>query len=299
MTGPQFPIYIVSKGRAAFTSRLTARCLDEMGVPFRVVVEIQEREAYASAVGAERVLVLDPGYQETYDTFDQLGASKSRGPGPARNFVWDHAVAEGHAWHWVMDDNLRYFFRLNHNSKVLLGDGTCFRAMEDFVLRYSNVAMAGPQYEMFCPRKKKWPPFVINTRIYSCNLIRCDTGFRWRGRYNEDTDLSLRMLKAGWCTIQFNAFLQHKIRTQNLAGGNTDAFYAKEGTVEKSRMLAQMHPDVARLKHRYSRDHHYVDYTGFRQVPILKPGLEIAAGVDNYGMAIEDRPGARAVRRKV
>jgi len=44
-------------------------------------------------------------------------------------------------------------------------------------------------------------------------LIRNDVPYRWRGRYNEDTDLSLRMLKDRWCTIQFNAFLQGKAAT--------------------------------------------------------------------------------------
>ncbi len=79
---------------------------------------------------------------------------------------------------------------------------------KDFVLRYENIAMAGPNYFMFAPRKRKHPPFSLNTRIYSCNLIRNDLPFRWRARYNEDTDLSLRMLKAGWCTVLFYVFLK-------------------------------------------------------------------------------------------
>jgi hypothetical protein len=88
--------------------------------------------------------------------------------------------------------------------------------MEEFVLRYKNIAMAGPQYWMFAPSRAKLPPFVVGTRIYSCNLIRNDVPFRWRGRYNEDTDLSLRVLKDGLCTIQFNAFLCGKITTQRI-----------------------------------------------------------------------------------
>ena len=64
---------------------------------------------------------------------------------------------------------------------------------------------------MFVPRKSAdLPPFKANTRIYSCILIDNALPFRWRGRYNEDTDLSLRVLKAGLCTIQFNAFLRRR-----------------------------------------------------------------------------------------
>ena len=114
------------------------------------------------------------------------------------------------------------------------------------------------------------PPFVVGTRIYSCNLIRNDTPFRWRGRYNEDTDLSLRMLKAGWQTVQFNAFLQYKVTTQTIGGGNTEAFYAEEGTMPKSQMLVDMHPDVARVVWRFGRWHHHVDYRRFKTIPLIK-----------------------------
>jgi hypothetical protein len=264
---PQFPLYIVSKGRA--DSRLTSRALEEMGVPYYIVVEEQERDDYAAVIAESKILVLDKAYQRDYDTFDRLGDTKSKGPGPARNFAWAHSISLGAAWHWVMDDNIKLFARLHQNLKVPIRDGTGFRVMEDFCLRYRNIAMAGPNYWMFASRKSKVPPFVVNTRIYSCNLIRNDVPMRWRGRYNEDTDLSLRMLKAGWATVQFNAFLQWKMPTQQLKGGNTAEFYAKEGTLPKSAMLAAMHPDVARVVERYGRVHHHVDYRPYRNNPLI------------------------------
>ncbi|MDB5243798.1 MAG: hypothetical protein JWP57_4424 [Spirosoma sp.] len=283
---PRFPLYIVSKGRA--DSRLTSRYLEDMGVPYHIVVERQELEAYAAVIDRRKILVLDPAYQRDYNTCDQLGDTKSKGPGPARNFVWDHAIASGAEWHWVMDDNIRGFFRLNRNLKVPVTDGTIFRCMEDFVLRYRNVAMAGPQYFMFAPRKKAWPPFVLNTRIYSCNLIRNDVPFRWRGRYNEDTDLSLMMLKAGLCTVQFNAFLQYKMPTQTVKGGNHADFYAKDGTLPKSQMQVRLHPDVSKLVWKFGRWHHHVDYSQFRRnVPLLRSDAKIQPGVNNYGMQLQ------------
>jgi len=124
--------------------------------------------------------------------------------------------------------------------------------------------MAGPNYEMFVCRREPVPAIVFNTRIYSCNLILNAAPFRWRGRYNEDTILSLDMLSAGWCTVQFNAFLQNKLVTQRVKGGNTDEFYAKEGTSPKSQMLVDVYPQHARLMWRFNRHHHYVDYRPFR-----------------------------------
>lgn len=282
---PRYPVYIPSKGR--WESRITMRHLDAMRVPYFVIVEEQEFGAYASVIDRSRLLVLPPRYQAEYETCDDLGDTKSRGPGPARNFAWDHAVSIGASWHWVCDDNIAGWFRLNRNMKIPVADGTSFRCMEDFTLRYRNIAMAGPNYFKFASRKSKMAPFAMNTRLYSCILIRNDIPFRWRCRYNEDTDLSLRVLKSGLCTVQFNAFLQDKTTTQRVAGGNTAEFYQHEGTLPKSRMLVEMHPDVTKVVWRFGRWHHHVDYSRFKaNKPILRPDAVIPAGTDNYGMRL-------------
>jgi len=195
-----------------------------------------------------------------------------------------------------MDDNISGFYRFNFNLKTPAATSAIFAAMEDFSERYENVAMAGPNYFMFVTRKSgRIPAFVLNTRIYSCNLIRTAIPFRWRGRYNEDTDLSLRILKAGWATVQFNAFLQYKMPTQSVPGGNTTELYG-DGTLTKSRMIADMHPDVARVVERFGRWHHYVDYSRWSDVRLRRaPGVEVAEGVNNYGMELQQRVGDRWV----
>lgn len=284
---PRFPLYIVSKGR--WESRLTAIALERMGVDYYMVVEDSEYDEYAKVIGGT-LLVLDRQYQIDYDTFDSLGDSKSKGPGAARNFAWAHSMENGHDWHWVMDDNIYFFLRLQNNLKIQLETGTGFRVMEDFVLRYENVAMAGPNYEHFVVRKIRNKPLVLNTRIYSCNLIRNDVPFRWRGRYNEDTDLSLRMLKDGWCTIQFNAFLQKKAATQTVPGGCSAEFYDNEGTKAKSMMQVKMHPDVSKLVWKFGRWHHQVSYLPFQRTKlILKSGVTIPDTSDNYGLELVNR----------
>jgi hypothetical protein len=62
----------------------------------------------------------------------------------------------------------------------------------------------------------------------------------------------------------FNCLLQNKIVTQALKGGNTAEFYASEGTYNKSLMLQAVHPDVAKVKWKYNRWHHEVDYKPFK-----------------------------------
>ena len=301
---PQFPLYIPSKGRHEYM--ITSKQLSLMGVKHYVVVEPQQVSDYEKAVREMKllttVLPLDMSYKDKYELCDGFGLTKSTGPGPARNFAWEHSISNGYKWHWVMDDNIRSFRRLNNNEKVKCESPAFWKAMEDFCLRYTNVGMAGPNYYMFAPARTKQPPFITNTRIYSCNLIRNDIPFRWRGRYNEDTIISLDMLKAGWCTIQFNAFLQEKMPTQVVKGGNTEEFYHKEGTVQKgqkyadtgtiakSKMQVAVHPDVSKLVWKFNRWHHSVDYTPFKNQKLIKKSdINISNTVNNYGMGLKQR----------
>lgn len=273
---PKYPIYIISKGR--WESRLTSKALEKSNIPYRIVVEPQEFNNYASVINPKKILTLP---------FSNLG----KGSIPARNWVWQHSIEEGHARHWIMDDNIRDFYRLTNNLKIRITSGTIFAAAESFVDRYSNVPMAGLQYSMFAPRKYKRPPYILNTRIYSCILLSNSLPHRWRGRYNEDTDLSLRILKDGYCTILFYAFLCDKTATMKMKGGNTDELYvqntSRDGRYDMARSLQLQHPDIVRITRKWGRWQHYVDYSGFKKNKLIKlKNLNIKNGIDNFGMKI-------------
>lgn len=280
---PQFPIYVVTKGR--WDSRLTVKALERMRVPFHLIVEREEYEEYAKVVHPDKILVTPDKYNEEYDVFWEDDDPRL-GPGAARNFAWEHSMERGFSHHWVMDDNLHAFHRLNRNYKGQVSSGTIFKIMEDFVLRYDNIAISGPNYYSFVKATDGVAPYVKNTRIYSCLLIRNDIPYRWRGRYNEDTDLSLRVLKDGWATLQFNAFLQGKVTTQRMGGGNHEQFYSQDGTYLKSKMLEDMHPDVAKVVWRFNRHHHHVDYKPFKKNPLGKREEWAGEEINNYGMDI-------------
>lgn len=273
---PEYPVYIISKGR--HESRLTSKALEEIGVPYRIVIEPQEYEQYKTVIDSHKILVLP---------FSNLG----QGSIPARNWVWEHSIKSGYNRHWILDDNIKRFFRFNKNLKVPVSDGTIFKAAEDFSDRYSNVGISGLNYFMFAPRKEKKPPITINTRIYSCILIKNDIPYRWRGRYNEDTDLSLRALKDGWCTILFNAFLAEKSVTMTMKGGNTDELYKQntefDGRLEMAKHLYLQHPDVTKIVRKWGRWQHLVNYKPFKKNRLIKKeGLEIPTGINNYGMVL-------------
>lgn len=275
---PHNPLYVISKGR--WESRLTSKALEEIKVPYSIVIEPQEYDQYASVIDPSKILVLP---------FSNLG----QGSIPARNWVWEHSISIGANKHWILDDNISAFFRLNRNLKVLVASGTIFRCAEDFVDRYENVAISGFNYFMFAPRKDKQPPFRLNTRIYSCLLIRNDIPYRWRGRYNEDTDLSIRALKDGWCTILFQAFLCEKAKTMTMKGGNTDELYKRsenkedDGRYKMAKSLQDQHPDITEITWKWDRWQHQVDYSGFKKNKLKRrQGIVIPNGVNNYGMVL-------------
>jgi hypothetical protein len=270
---PKYPIYIISKGR--WHRRLTSKALESMNVEYKIVIEPQEYDQYAEVIDPDKILVLP---------FSNLG----QGSIPARNWVWEHSMSIGAERHWIMDDNITVFYRLNRNLKVRLTSGTIFRCSEDFVDRYENVGISGFNYEMFIFRKGTYPPFYLNTRIYSCILIKNDIPYRWRGRYNEDTDLSLRALKDGWCTVLFNAFLADKMGTMRMSGGNTDELYIDDGRLDMAKSLQKQHPDVVKVTRKWNRWQHDVNYKPFRHNRLIrKSGVEIPNGINEYGLVLE------------
>ena len=297
LTQPKYPVYIVSKGRS--DTMLTSRTFAKMQMHHYIIIEPQDHEKYTEALEKFNI---NPYATLLVAPFSNHGD----GPGRARNWAWDHSITLGAKRHWVFDDNIKDFYRLHRGARYRIMTGSIFNAMEDFVDRYTNVMIAGPNYYFFCAPGQFYPPYVANTRIYSALLIQNDCKHRWRGRYNEDTDLSLRVLKDGDCTVQFNAFLQGKLGTQILKGGNTEEFYHKEGdtekekwrqgnmnptgTVNKSKMLYEMHPDVTTLVWKYGRAHHHVNYNGFmkRNKLKLREGLELKDESNEYEITFTD-----------
>jgi hypothetical protein len=274
---PKYPIFIPSKGR--WESRLTVRALENLGVPYKIVIEPQEYNNYAKVIDKRNILLL-PWSKPNSNT--KLVK--------ARCWIKEYSISVGAERHWQLDDNIYQFYRLNNNLKVPVGSGTIFRVAEDFTDRFENIAISGFNYFMFASRKEKITPFYLNTRVYSCSLINNKIPHLWRGIYNDDTDICLRVLKDGWCTILFNAFLCEKATTMTIKGGNTN-IYKKDknfdGRLLMAQSLVEQHPDVARVSFKWGRYQHHVDYSKFRKNKlILKSGLEIPDRINNYGMKL-------------
>lgn len=310
-TCPKYPVYIISKNR--HESMYTSRALTMMKVPHYIAIEPQNEEQYIQALKNFKL--------EEFATLRILPFSNhGLGPGVARNWCWEDSIQLGAERHWVMDDNIQYFARLYKNTKIRVGSGLIFKLAEDFCDRFENVKQAGLQYTMFSPAGEKRNPVSFNTRIYSCILLSNDIPHRWRGRYNEDTILSIDIMRDGWCTVEFNTFLQNKLPTQTVKGGNTQEFYTPQselfetkaerdatkvvgrddgnvmGTYEKSKMLVDTYPQYCKLVYKYGRIHHEVDYSSFKKNKLkLKPGVKIPSDFNNHGLFIFDKDTGKEV----
>lgn len=273
---PTHPVYVISKGR--HDCCLTARFLVRDRVPFRLVVEPQEVALYEKEFGGNDVCTIVP------TPFSNLGL----GGIPARNFVWEHAIGLGAERHWILDDNIRGMIRLFRGLRLPAEAGPMFTAAEAFIARYENLAVAGMNYDTFAITPTL-PPFYRNVHVYSCLCIDNALPFRWRGRYNEDTDLCLQALARGYCTVLFNAFLIQKMATLTMKGGNTAELYKGDGRLRMARSLERQWPGVVETRRRFQRPQHYVkdNWRRFDTPLRLKPGIALPTETQNFGMRLE------------
>ena len=254
---PRYPVYIPTKGR--FDKSLTAKRLLRDRVPFYLVVEPQEYNSYYAQFGNEplaTILTLP---------FSNLG----KGSIPARNWIKQHSTENGDKRHWQLDDNLTKFYRVYKGKRIYCEAGIALRVTEDFVDRYTNVAISGLNYDFFGLNKTK--PYLLNVHVYSCTLVLNEITNEWRGRYNEDTDMCLQVLADGWCTVQMNAFLVHKVRTMTMKGGNSDELYKDDGRLKMARSLERQWKGVVKTGRRFQRPQHVV-HKGWRNfdTPLIR-----------------------------
>lgn len=286
---PRQPVYVPSKGRHQENRALTIKALLRDDVPFHVVVEPQEADAYRAVAGEDRVLVLP---------FRDLGL----GSIPARNWIREHAEGEGHSHHWQIDDNVAGFYRLWNGRRVPAHGGTALRVLEDFAARFRNVGVAGLNYDMFVPADTR-APYYRNVHVYSCTLVDHRMPYWWRGRFNEDTDLCLQALSNGWCTLLLNSFSAKKVTTMTMGGGNTELLYRDEedggdardtlGRYEMARSLEVAWPGLVKVIRNFGRYQHSVNWGAFDGLQLeLRDDLDLDAlpEADEYGLTL------RAVR---
>jgi len=260
----RYPVYIPTRGRAS--RQMTAGILVSMGVRPTLVVEDAEHDAYAAANPGCDVIVWQQSYFDEYEKTPGLEPHPTTGA--AHNYAWDHARNAGYSHHWIMDDNFNGFFVRKDAGFLRVDVQTPFTWHEDFIEKWQNLAGICLTMRSF---QRNTRPIMVNTRLYCATLYRNDLdqyGIKWRRGLNDDTIVSLDILKTGWlCTAESRMLGIGKLgtsRKNRIAGGMTD-FYADGGFLRKSAELVRVHPDCARTEVRFGRIHHVADYGKFKQ----------------------------------
>lgn len=263
-TGPlDFPIYIPTRGRAQ--KQLTADSLIALGIQPHLVVEEAEADAYAEHNPECKIVVWPQRYLDEYEKTPELNPHPTTGA--AHNYAWDHSREMGYTHHWIMDDNIRGFLIKHNGRRARMGNPKALHWQEDFIRKWRNLAGMSLAMSPFM----RGQTIMLNTRLYCATLYRNDLheyGIRWRRGINDDTIVSLDILKTGyWCTAENRAIGIMKMgtsRKSRLAGGMTD-FYAQGGFIKKSAELVRLHPEYCKTVVKFNRVHHSVDFSSFKQ----------------------------------
>lgn len=338
---PKYPIYIPTMGRCDIQGTMVA--LVEDNIPVFLIVDPKDSKEQLDAYyqheitypGLIKVLMLNHRYKEEYeDRYDLLEGKCDfnrdwKGPGPARNFAWDHSmglvddngdkIPEGvrtcHKRHHVMDDNMIGGFYRGYIGGVRIScpPAPLLRSIEDFADQYENLGITGTGYRFESVEGTVKKPFFCNGRIYSHSCILNDmkdkygNPLRWRCAMNEDTVLSIDAMEAGYCTVEHKWATNGKEGTQTSKGGNNSTEYKERGTYGKTLMLIEYCADletshlvkggqnIAKFKS-YSKDninsrsHHIVNYDWFKEHVPLVPLENPEPMKGEYGMRFVGEP---------
>lgn len=193
-------------------------------------------------------------------------ANKGLGSFPARNWCWEHAIANGHKKHWVFDDNILCFNKWQiaiRDRQVSAKDALVY--VETFS-DSNNVDISGFEYRTFSTKPPK-RPFKTNCHVYSTLLIKNSLPYRWRLKYNEDVDLCLQVLHNGGTTASCVYYLAEKVSTSvKMKGGNQDELYKGNDPKKKllkAKMLQSVWPQYVKVVIRFGRYHHLIDWRVF------------------------------------
>jgi hypothetical protein len=228
----KYPIYIPSKGRSE--KNPTIEMLSKEGIEFFVVVEPQDFEAYSAKYPS--VLCMP---------------ENNRGLGYARNFCRNHSVKIGATHHWQFDDNIRSLMVRSSTKNVRSPAAPLLRYIEKVMDDHENIGACGLKYHIFAFAARN--TIDLNKQLSSGILVKNSIPCFWNDSIVEDTDFSLQILFAGYCTMLFNKILIEKIATGVMKGGCTDSTYKGTGRTDNQLALINKYPGHFELTNQYGR----------------------------------------------
>lgn len=249
-------VHIPSKGRSG-TIRTGVRNLLRMNCNVHVWVEPQEFEEYCC---------------RCHDMFEESGFCKvhklqwtnSPSSTGSRNEILAWARRQGIKRIWMQDDNVVSHGRFNGLTKHRTWEPDFFTEIEQFAIDH-DIDIIGPERDGFVRAGCTTDALRMQHRQYSCFNMRTDEYFRTR--WNEDTDLALRVLLRGGrtCTLRTHTY-QKSGRTRSTlhkghAGGNS-AIY-DDTREEYAEEITKAYPRLAIKRWKWGRWHAVINWSRF------------------------------------
>lgn len=223
------PIYVASKGRPEGAS--FAR-LAEAGLGAAVFVEPQEAEAYEQLGPAFPLVVLP---------------ESERGLAYVRQAVLDQARAAGHEWVWLLDDDVRGFYRVQRGRCFACSAAEALGGAELMFRAQRAVGQAALEYQQFAwSARRGW-----KTDSYCDVVVALRPGlpldFRPYAGVKVDRDYTLQVLALGYHTLRCQSYAFAAPANASNRGGLYDV-YASGVEERDSRRLAELWPEVVEFR---------------------------------------------------
>lgn len=215
-----FPVYVLSKGRAGFAS--TCEMLEGI-IPYTLLTLPEEEATYRKHYPHATILAK----QRTGMTI-----------GEVRNCIIDHARTQGHRWIWMIDDDIEALCDSRNRKQPV----TMLHDMEPLI-KQSPASMVGLEYATYAWAKRdRAERFELNcvlAGIYAIN-VEATKPIRYSPlRLWEDVDFIAQLLTNGHTTMKLLDFCW---RVNDPPGGLKDIY--KQGTEQATVDICKKWPGV-------------------------------------------------------
>jgi hypothetical protein len=227
--GTNSPIYVLSKGRAGTAS--SPRLLEQAQLPYILVVEPQEADAYAQHFPLAKLILLP---------------QSNKGIAYVRN----HILSLNLSWFWMLDDDIKGFYRREKGRMVRIGADIALAEAEQLICSVEWAGQGAIEYQQVAWSTKK--DYALNSYCDVCVLLHAERvkGLSYRGELalKEDRDFTLQILSAGLKTVRVQSYGFAAPKNGSNAGGLKELYQEAEREKLAVDRLCAAWPEIVSAK---------------------------------------------------
>jgi glycosyltransferase involved in cell wall biosynthesis len=212
-----FPIYIPSKGRP---NSSTARLLKEHGIPYYLVIEPQDEQAYRE----KRTGVL------------KILDENNKGIAYVRNAILK--MNSGDNWFWMIDDDISRFMEVRNNRCYTQQPREVLEKAERIIISDTDVAIGALDYQQFAwAAKREYTDNSYAEVAVLMNPSRISHQYDDYVALKEDRDFAMQVIKSGFKTRRVHGYAFSAPRNASNQGGLNEEYKAGKEKIAVARMI--------------------------------------------------------------